>query len=257
MALKTTRRHNTAARYVLLIAGAALMVSTAVFHQYIATVLSGVVAFATTPAESAYQGLPRSVLAARLADAEASLTRIRYQAFLYAEEVERNRELTALLNLPMREGYAHGTVIARPPRTHYDTLLVSVAEGTRVAVGDEVLAFDVALGTVSDVRGTTVLVTLYSSPGTTLDVRVGDPTAITVMHGLGAGSVTFEVPKEVALQPGDVVRTAHAERTVAVVQRIIEEPERTTVTVYAAAPVASADMRTVDFVRTPAGVFEE
>ena len=243
------RKRNRALRSIVTLGSVALVLVVIVFNGFIASFVSGMLALLSTKTPDTYEALPKSVLASRLEDAENELARIRYQSLLYSREVEKNQELTALLNLPTNDSFARGMVIARPPRTHYDTLLVSVPAISGISVGDEVYAHGTTVGTVSEVRNRTVLVSLFSSPDTTFDVRVGEPSAISSVQGLGGGAFSFELPKEVFVEVGDVVLAAHTESVVAVVQSITDEPERTTVTVRAAAPVALSDIRTVEFVR--------
>lgn len=235
--------------------GALILLLVVVFNSFIVNVLSSLVASVTNPANSVYENVPRAVLASRLKDAEEELARLRYQGLLFALEVEKNQELTELLGIPEQEVIGRGRVFIRPPHTHYDTLLVSLMSED-VAVGDLAYASGILIGQVSEVQKGVVRVTLYSSPGTTIDARVGEPSAIVVMRGLGGGSFSLEVPKEVSLEVGDSILVSQSDALVAVVQRIIDEPEQTTFRVHAASPVSGTDTRIIEFVRK-LPVFEE
>jgi len=221
-----------------------------IFHQFIGGFFTGLITWATIPKTELYQALPKSVLASRLANAEEELSRIKYQAVLYAFEVEQNANILKSLGLPSSEVVARGFVIARPPRTHYDTLLVSLSSEARVAVGDYAYASGILMGDVIEQDDNTALVSLFSSPGRTRDVRVGNPSAIVVMHSVGGGSFVFEVPKKVSIEVGDSVVSAHDEQAlIAIVQNTIDEPERTTLRVHAAAPLSLSDTNVIEFVR--------
>ena len=230
--------------------GAVLILLVVVFNGFVVSVLSGFVSVIVTPSDGMYEHVPRAVLASRLSDAEEELSRVRYQGLLYALEVEKNKELESVLGLREGEVTGRGRVFARPPHTHYDTLLVSLASDSTVAIGDLVYTSGILVGQVSSIDAQIARVSLYSSPGTTLDARVGDPSAIVVMRGLGSGSFFLEVPKEVSIEVGDAILLSQSDVLVAVVQKIINEPEQTTFRVHAASPVSSTDMRIVEFVKS-------
>lgn len=201
-----------------------------------------------TPAE--YELLPKNILASRLHDAELELTHVRYQAALYAELIEENARLIKELELPTENEVGIGRVVGTPPQTHYDTLLVSLQDDHSVAVGDIALFDGFVLGSVSEIGSRAALVTLYSSPGTTLDVRVGDPSAIVVAHGLGGGSFVFDTPNEVDFAVGDtVLRAANETHVVGVVRSITGDPDKTSKRVHAQTVIAFPDIRFVRFVR--------
>jgi len=197
-----------------------------------------------------YELLPRSVLASRLADAEKELSRIRYQSVLSDALIKENEQLLHELDIQENSEVGVGRIVSRPPRTHYDTLLIALNDTHTVSKGDLVLFNTILLGEVSKVSKEAALVTLFSSPGTVLDVRVGEPSAIVVAQGLGGGAFVFDVPNEVRVESGDYVTSAsHSTRVVAVVQNVIEEPDKTTKRVHAHTVVAVSDIQFVHFVR--------
>ena len=235
--------------YASAVAAVSVVVLSIVFHQYLASVVGGLLAHATPSDTEKYALLPKSVLASRLADAEAELERIRYQGALYMFIAEEDAALKASLGVPSEEVAARGRVIARPPRTSYDTLLVTVSPDADVVVGDYAYAGGTLVGDVVSRNQNTALVSLFSSPGRTFDGRIGTPDAIVVVHGQGGGAFTFELSKEVVVAVGDPVMSAHGEQAlVARVAAVIDEPERTTFTVHAASPVGVSDMDVIEFV---------
>ena len=246
----SNRRNTLTVSRIGFFIGGVLVLLAIVFNGFIAGTLSGLVAFVANPRADVYENVPRSVLVSRLSDAEDELARIRYQGLLYALEVEKNQQLTASLGLPESIVTARGRVFARPPQTHYDTLLVSLSDNANVGVGDQAYASGILLGEVIEINNRVAQVSLYSSPGATLDARIGDPSAIVVMRGLGGGTFFLEVPKEVSLQEGNAILLAQSETLIAVVQRIIDEPEQTTFRVHAASPISSTDIQIIEFVKT-------
>ena len=200
----------------------------------------------SAPAE--YQALPKGVLVSRLAEDEVELTRIRYQAAGYQALAEENASLRTALGVPHASSIATGRVIARPSHTHYDTVLVAIDASRGVVVGDRAAVGAVAVGTVTAVSGGTALVTLYSSPGTTVDGAVGSPQSIVVLTGVGGGAFEAVVPAGTVLEQGD---TIHHEGinpdALAVVSAIAPQADQGAVIVYAHLPIAISDLTYIDF----------
>ncbi|MEK7613850.1 MAG: rod shape-determining protein MreC [Patescibacteria group bacterium] len=231
---------------VLCVVVAAGLIFNAAFFRFVSSIT---LFFNTTPSE--YVLLPRSVLASRIVDLEVELARIRYQSLLVAPLIEDNARLQALVDLTPNDVVGVGRVISAPPRTLYDTLLVSLSEGADVQVGDVVLFEEILLGEVIAREDTLALVSLYSSGGTKSDVRVGSPSAIVVMEGQGGGAFTFEVPRSVFLAPGDVVlNTRFGVHPLAIVESVVVDPDETVSTVYARSPVSFSDIVYVTFLRS-------
>jgi hypothetical protein len=91
---------------------------------------------------------------------------------------------------------------------------------------------------------------LFSSPGERSDARVGEPSGIVILEGLGGGAYQFEVPKDIVISPGDIaVSSRNSLHALAIVDRVVDEADRTSKTVYARLPVAFADLRYVTIVR--------
>lgn len=226
-----------------------LVVFGTMFSRPIFNIISALATSFSVEVVEEYTVLSKKVLAARLYDAERELGNVRYQAALYASLVEENQRLLDELGLRTPAESGIGRVIQRPPHTHYDTLLVSLKNGHAVSVGDIALFEGIALGTVEKISGSAALVSLFSSPGRTLDVRVGDPTAIVVAHGLGGGAFVFDVPNEVSLEEGDVmVSASHDTEIIGVVLSITTDPDRTTKRVHARTAASLTDVRFVHFV---------
>ena len=225
-----------------------LVVLLIVFNQIIGSFLGNFVSILSFSKVTAYETLPKSVLASRLLDAEEELSRIKYQSLLYTINLEEIKSIKESLGLTEQETFLRANIIARPPRTHYDTFLISYDNKNGLEVGDLAFISGIYIGFVSEVREDTALVSLLSSPGVVFDVRAGDPSAIVVTKGLGGGSFTFDIPKEVNLNLGDIVSTGSGESNViAIVSSISETPEHTTSKVYANSPVNMNTARIIEF----------
>lgn len=219
-----------------------------IFSESIGGFLARVTTIFSVAKTDVYQALPKNVLASRLLDAEETLDRIRYQAVLYSFEASEYDALRDSLGLPENEVFVRGTVISRPPRTHYDTFLISYDAKQKLEAGDLAFAEGIYVGTVTESKNGLATVSLLSSPGKTFDVEAGSPSAIAVARGLGGGALIFDVPKEVDLKEGDIVSTAHnTPQAIAIVHSIVSVPELTTSRVYASSPVNMNDVRILEF----------
>lgn len=199
---------------------------------------------------ASYALLSRQELVERLDSAETELRRVYYQRYLYERAVGEEVRLKTFMGMRSPQAYGAGVVVAAPPRTGYDTLLISTPEGEVVRVGDEVHYDGFVLGTVSAVGDSFAQVTLYSTPGVVTDARVGEPSAIVSLQGKGGGSFSFEIPSESTLLPGTLITTVDGARVLGIVSSIERSPDRTTALVFAHLPVSAHTIRFVDFVRS-------
>lgn len=216
------------------------------FHGSVFRVLGSVLLSVTPTPEEEYRALSKEVLAARVVDLERELAHVRFQAVLYQGLTEEIQRLEELLLLPQDAVVAHGRVLARPPQTHYDSLVLELAADHRVSLGDLVFFEQALLGAVSEVTERSARVALLSRPSARTDARVGDPSGIVILEGLGGGAFTFDVPSDVSVEQGDAVVSASDDRAlIAVVVRVIEDPDKTVSTVHARLPVSLAEVRYV------------
>lgn len=225
-----------------------LIILLIVFNQTIGGFLGHFVSIFSIQKGAVYGALPKSVLASRLLDAEEEISKIKYQSLLYTLNLEELNELKNSLGLPESEVFLRANIISRPPRTNYDTILVSYKEKGDLEVGDLAFVSGVFIGSVAEVNNSTAIVSMLSSPGNTLDIRAGDPSAIVVGRGLGGGAFSFDIPKEVLLSVGDVVSTGSGDSyVVAVVSSVIKTAEHTTARVYANTPININNARVIEF----------
>lgn len=136
----------------------------------------------------------------RLEDNELAL-QLQLQIASFTQK--ENMDLRELLSYVPAEGVL-GSVIAWPPKTAYDTLLIETGEG--VSIGDLVLGRGIApIGLVERTEGRYAYVTLFSSGSLQTQVRVGEGRDLLELTGRGGGSAFIIAPKEVAIDRGDEV----------------------------------------------------
>ncbi|HVB19705.1 MAG TPA: rod shape-determining protein MreC [Candidatus Paceibacterota bacterium] len=97
-------------------------------------------------------------------------------------------------------------IVAHPPESPYDTLVLSEGTHAGIAVGMEVFAKGgVPIGTVSSVTDTFSQVTLFSSPGMTITGWVGRANLPLTITGSGAGTMSASLARSAAVAVGDSV----------------------------------------------------
>jgi hypothetical protein len=114
--------------------------------------------YLTPPADAEYASLSRSEVEQRLKDAEEALERVKYQSVLYGLVVEENKNLRRVEGIESITTSVSARVLSRPPRTHYDTLIVGAGSAQGVAVHDlamwdGVLLGEAILSALGDKRG--------------------------------------------------------------------------------------------------------
>ncbi len=231
---------------------AALFVILILFSSGIGNFLRDMYSNIVAPSSEEFQTLSKDALIARLKDVEGELSRVRYQSLLYVLVTEENKSLRTALRAQELEGGTLGRVIARPPRTHFDTLLIDIGNDRGVAVGDTVLLEGIALGSVLSVGDKSALVQLFSSPTVERDVVLGNPEAVAVAKGVGGGAFELSLPQNVQVSVGEIVRTPGTRALVlGVVVETTAEPTDVSQIVRLQSPVAFSELDFVSVVRNP------
>ena len=97
-------------------------------------------------------------------------------------------------------------VVARPPESPYDTLVVAAGSNAGVTLGQEAFgAGNVPVGVVSSVLTDFSRVTLFSAPGTNTAGRVGRDNLPLTIFGAGAGAMNASVARSAGITVGDKV----------------------------------------------------
>lgn len=119
--------------------------------------------------------------------------------------LQENLQLKELLGRHSNNSSILATILAKPPISLYDTVVIDVGSGDGVVVGDTALALGlVPIGKITTVYLHTSIVALYSSSGQKIDVLIGKniQTSATAQSG---GNFLIELPKGTEIAKGDVV----------------------------------------------------
>lgn len=97
-------------------------------------------------------------------------------------------------------------VIARPPTSPYDTLVLSEGANAGVVLGMEAFGQGgVPLGVVSEVLADFSRVTLFSSPNISIEGWLGRKMLPVTLHGAGAGALRADIARLAGANVGDTV----------------------------------------------------
>lgn len=97
-------------------------------------------------------------------------------------------------------------VVARPPESPYDTLVIAGGEGIGIALGQEAFGEGgVPLGLVTAVTKDYARITLFSAPGTRTYGWAGNANIPLTILGTGAGTMSASLSRSVEVVVGDTV----------------------------------------------------
>lgn len=144
--------------------------------------------------------------------------------------MEENNSLRELLKTSNSPRIVAG-VIARPPYTPYDTIIIDRGESDNIVEHAPVYHGEgTAIGYVRAVFKESALVTLFSSPGVESTVYLFGSNIFTTAYGEGGGIVRLSVPQGIIIERGDMVILPSLDTgvlgTIDEVQSIPSEPEQ-------------------------------
>ncbi len=122
--------------------------------------------------------------------------------------LEKVANLTALLGTSSQRSGSSivAGVVARPPESPYDTLVLAAGKKDGVQLGQEAFAQGgVPIGIVSSVLDDFSRVTLFSAAGTVTDGWVGHANVPLVIEGAGAGVMNAMIARTANVAEGDTV----------------------------------------------------
>lgn len=119
----------------------------------------------------------------------------------------RVADLTALLGSRTEKNPGIvGGVLARPPVSPYDVLVIDVGTGDGVKTGAQVFGNGgTPLGTVASVNETSARVLLYSAPGRETAAWVGEKRIAGSLKGEGSGAFSMLITREAGIVVGDPI----------------------------------------------------
>jgi cell shape-determining protein MreC len=179
------------------------------------------------------------VLRHRIAALEGEVARSAGVVQQYNDLVESlGRSTHASSTLAGAKPHLIASVLARPPRTPFDVFGIDAgrAEG-------------VVLGVVDTVDEHTAAVRLFSSPQSSMTVRIGSVDVEAV--GQGGGRIRLQAPKGETIVAGDPVLLPALSLDLVGIVQLVESPENDAFqTAYFGAPVSLSEIRYVSLYRS-------
>jgi cell shape-determining protein MreC len=149
-------------------------------------------------------------LAAKNAELEKDLSAINVQLLSMQALESENQALKNMVASKQATAspakYTFAAITERPPFSPYDSLIISSGSAEGITIGNPVMSDDgTAIGTIEEVFPSSAKVVLFSSPGTAVNVTVGNKKFETTAQGQGGGDFTMKIPVSDAPKQGDAV----------------------------------------------------
>lgn len=183
--------------------------SVALHYQSVATALSS-----------------KSSLEAENAHLRQVLSEVALEAYSRDQLRVENDQLKEMLGRKSEYTFTLGRILASPPISPYDTLLIDIGDSQGVFVGMPAFSQgDFKVGEVTRVWSKTALVTLYSAPNTQLTVMVSTSSIPAVAWGIGGGNIRAILPRGVTIKEGNLVSIPAISPSYAGTVDAIDRPE--------------------------------
>ncbi len=177
-------------------------------------------------------------------------------AYLTAENTEL-RQLSGASSSPR----IVAGVIARPPHTPYDTIIIDRGSNDGIVLHAPVYVGGTnAIGYIREVFHDTALVVLFSSPGVESTVFVFGPNLFTTAYGEGGGIIRLSIPQGITAKKGDVVILPSLDTgVVGSIHDLVSNPTEPEQRAFVSSDVSLQSLRLVSVGTTPVrpAVFDE
>lgn len=150
-----------------------------------------------------------------------------------------NADLKQTLGRTNSAHFILAAVIAKPPHSIYDTLIIDGGTSIGLSVGQIVYANgETPIGFIQAVTANTATVELYSASGEKFDARLSPSNIDVTLIGRGGGNFSATVTHDVVIPDGAIVVTKEIHPyTVALFQKITSDPRDPFQTLLLSAPV--------------------
>ena len=162
---------------------------------------------------------------------------------------ERIVILEEILGRERKEQRIVANVLAGPPRSLYDTLIIDVGEDNVVATGDRVVyAGSGVVGEIVEVYAHSSKIKLFSFPGEKISVHLGTTTVPVMALGRGMGNFEARVPRGTQISEGDEVITPN-NLILGVVGAVLQDDTLPYIRVLFSTPFNITEIRTVEVLK--------
>lgn len=168
---------------------------------------------------------------------------------LLKENVELKEILGRRSNL---EKIVLASILAKPNRSLYDTLIVDAGENLNIKKGDKVFALgNILIGVVDEVDKKTSKIKLFSSQQEKIDVMVGFYNVNAVAIGKGGGNFEIKLPRDTEVDMGGIVTmTGLNSPVLGSIEEIISDPADPFKTLLFKSPVNMFELKWVQILKS-------
>lgn len=170
------------------------------------------------------------------------------KARLLEQENQQLKEFIDRKDTP--DGAIFATVLVRPNRLPYDTLLLNRGASDEIEVGSVVLAGEgTPIGVVRTITQNTSRVVLFSASGESSEVVIGKRNTPALARGVGSGNFKIRLPRNVSISGGDIVQFSNFPGRVAgVVEKVDQKPSDPFQVILFKLPVNIFELRFVSII---------
>ncbi len=140
---------------------------------------------------------------------------------------KENEDLKYLFGrITNKEEFTLATIISKPNRSMYDTIVIDIGTDLDIIEGNTVFAnAEFPIGKITKVYDKTALVTLFSSSKEVTEAQIEGSNTSVELVGRGGGNFEMNVPHELSVPPGTfVVAPQIGSRIVAIVADVVSDP---------------------------------
>jgi len=127
------------------------------------------------------------------------------QTELYNYISTENTELKKILGRREITKNVLARILSQPNRSPYDIFYVDIGKDQNLKVGSLVVSGNILLGVVDTVYSKNSKIRLFSSPGTELQVDIGEKKIPAISQGRGGGMFEIKIPKDIKISLGDAI----------------------------------------------------
>jgi cell shape-determining protein MreC len=166
---------------------------------------------------------------------------------------EENEKLKAALGRKESRNLVLASILSKPNRSFYDTLIVDAGLNEGIAAGDRVFAGgDVFIGTVESVFPETSKIKLLSTPGEKLDVILSGRDIYLQASGLGGGNFEISLARGIeVLRGASVILPGLHPFVVGTAEEIVVDPRNPLQRIILRSPVNIQELRFVEIEKQP------
>ncbi len=176
------------------------------------------------------------------------INELQYEMSNYKTILDENIKLKEILGRNNIKGnILLATILAKPNRSPYDTLLLDVGVEEGVQIGDLVFARgDVPIGKIAEAYNDSAKVILFSNPAEKTEVTISGRDAFLQVVGRGGGNFEMVIPRDFVLDIGtEVVLPGMHNNILAKVESLISDPRDSMAKALLVSPVNIQELKFV------------